>query len=306
MQPASAASERGRAGRAAALVAVALAVVLALALAACRGSGGGGGAVLSTGRDLSPSTTTAVGPDGPATTVPTRPGAGAGAGTTTTVRPDPPAPAGTASPPTTAARGPVAAGPVAPAAPGRYVYDTSGQVVTALGPSPLPPTSTLVVHPPSGGRQRAVRTIGEAGGPSATTEWVSDYRDDGIYLVSLTQTVSVLVLSATQGLTPVAPVLLVPTGAGPGDRREFDAASTAGTAHVVVEVLRRETVTVGAGAVDTLVVRVLATLPEAGATADLTVWLAPAHGLYVREQSVLAAEAGRVEYQATLRSLTPA
>lgn len=236
-------------------------------------------------------TTTTAG--NPPTTTLTVPEATAPPATATTV------PVGPATPPATAAPQ-----PVEPATPGRYEYATAGELVTPLGSSPLPESSSLVVEPATGTRQRTTRVVGEGGGATFTTETVFDYRAGGIHLVTLTQTVSALVFTETETLVPPAPVLLVPTGAVAGYRNELDVpVLSGGTARLSVEVLRREPVNVGNRAVDAVVVRVATTLPDA--TADLTVWLAPEHGIYVRDQSVLTAGVARITTESTLRSLTP-
>ena len=285
-------------GRAAAVLATAC-----LTLAAC---GGGGDEV----RRLQPAPTTATAaPEGSTTTVAP---AAAGEATTTTPRRAAAAPTTTpaARPPAAAAATPGAATGPPPA--GTYRYDTSGSSTFGLGPIPYPAVTTLMVDSATGTRQRSVRDLRDPSGTGALSETVLDYRADGVYLISLRLTTRVAGTTDVRELRPGAPVLFLPTTARPGSHAEFDIAANGGApAHVVVDVLREETVTVGGQAVAALVIRAATTLPPGpvSGSQELTVSFDRGSRLIVKERQVTDAVAGLLslhsEYDATLQRLTP-
>jgi hypothetical protein len=168
--------------------------------------------------------------------------------------------------------------------------------------SAYPAVTTLVVDPPAGNRQHAVRDLRDAARSGSVFDSVFEYRADGMYLVSLSATVSLSLFSDTQALAAPAPVLLLPTGAGPGFHKDLDLPTQSGnTAHLTFDVVRQEK----AKGADTRVLHILATLPGPyNARLDLTVWLAPT-SLWVHEHVVADATAAgiafRTEYDATLR-----
>ena len=255
--------------------------------------------------------TTSIAPPaapGPETTTTAGPSA-----TTTTRR-------ATGSTSTTAAA--AAARPSAPAAPGApatgpppagiYRYDTAGSSTLGLGPIPFPAVTTLMVDSATGTRQRSVRDLRDPAGTGALGESVFDYRPDGVHLVSLRLTTRVAGTSDVRELRPPAPVLFLPTSAGPGAHTELDIPANAGApAHVVVDVLREERVTVGGQAVTALVIRVATTLPPGPVSGrqELTVWFDRGSRLIVKERQVTDATAGLLtfhsEYDATLQRLAP-
>lgn len=271
---------------------------VALLTAGC-GSASGGDAALSEGAPPASTTTgsgTTVAPA--ATTTTTRPGA----------RPTTTAPARAA---TTVAPGPAgrrpAATPLAPPPPGTYRYDTTGQSTFGAAVIPFPAVTTLVVEPAAGTRQRAVRDLRDAG-TGLVLEYVLDYRSDGVYLVSLGASITALLFTQREELRPSSPVLLLPTGAAAGTRRELDLPSAAGgTADLVLEVQGPATITAGGGRVDSTAFRLTATLAgQLENRIELTVWMANATRVWAQER--LAAEAKapsgevafRSEYRATL------
>ncbi|MFN2607446.1 MAG: hypothetical protein ABR511_06055, partial [Acidimicrobiales bacterium] len=113
-------------------------------------------------------------------------------------------------------------------------------------------------------------------------------------------------------LRPASPEPLVAAGAGPGTHLAYDLAGGSGAAHLVIDVLRTERVTVGGQGVDTLVMHVVASLPSGGdttASLDMTAWFAPSARIWVKEHGALdAAAAGGLlkvhsGYDATLQRL---
>ena len=260
---------------------------------------------------VGPSTTSTVDPAAGSTTTvgpgPTTTGRGA---TTTTTR----APALT-GPPTTAP-GPVA---LAPPAPGRYRYATSG-VTTITGapvaPIPFPPATTNTIDPPAGTRQHSLRDLTDPAGNGSKIDYTFDYRPDGMYLERLTFTTTVSGMSDVRDLVPPAPLLFLATGAAPGASRTLAIPlGTGGSANVVVTVTGTERVTVGGQGVDTLVVRSAATLPpgQVTGTQTLTLNLDKTTRLWVRERGVGDGTAVfppfniqiHSEYVANIQALTP-
>jgi hypothetical protein len=168
-----------------------------------------------------------------------------------------------------------------------------------------------VVEPPSGDRQRATRDLRDAAGNGPVIESTFEYRSDGVYLVVLKLTTTVLVFTDVQELRPPTPLLLLPTGATPGTHRELDVPGPAATARLELDVLRQEQVSIGGRTVETLVTKLTATLPgpQYRARLELTVWLAPTVGLWVKESSVAEATSPdgqvlfRSDYTATLQQL---
>ena len=205
--------------------------------------------------------------------------------------------------------------PVPPPAPGTYRYDTTGQAsyrVLGGAPSPYPAVTTLVVDAPTGTRQRAVRDLKDTSGKGLVVETRLDYRADGLYLESLQLAVSVLLFSDTFEFRPSVPALVLPTGAGPGSSRELTVPGRMAPAVLTVEVLAEEDVRVGGRDLAATVVRLTAaTTGEFRARMELTIWLAPSSGLWLKERSASEATSPdgaplyQSRYEATLRSLTP-
>lgn len=277
-------------------------------LGACGPGDGRGQASLSGPAPVSPAPVPSLPAEAPAEPGPTTTGPGA----VMTTRPVPttrPAPAATTTTTTTA----VTARPVAPAAAGTYLYDTAGQATVGALVTPFPSVTSLVVDQPAGARQRSTRDLRDPAGAGPVFETVLEYRPDGAHLVSLRLTATVLLLTQTVELRPSSPELLVPTGAAPGDRREIDVSvAGGGTARLVVEVVGEEVVTVGGQAVAATVVRLSGSVPgQLDARLDLTVWLDPTRGLWVKERAVAEASSGdgglryTSQYEATLQRLTP-
>ncbi|MGH9222577.1 MAG: hypothetical protein ACRD2W_01970 [Acidimicrobiales bacterium] len=199
-----------------------------------------------------------------------------------------------------------------PATPGTYRYDTTGSSRVGALVSTFPAVTTLVVDPPAGSTQHSTRNLRDAAGGGPLFESTFDYRSDGVYLVSLKLTATVLVVTQAAELRPPSPVLFLPKDAAPGYHREMDIPTSTGqgTAHLVLDVRRAERVTVGGQGVDTLVVQLVTALGgQIGGQVDITVWLAPANRLWVKERFVANAATPdgalqyHSEYDATLQSL---
>ena len=200
-----------------------------------------------------------------------------------------------------------------PAVAGTYRYNTSGSSRIGTLVTPFPAVTTLVIDPATGSTQHSTRNLKDTGGNGPVFEATFDYRSDGVYLVSLKLTATVLLVSQAAELRPAAPVLFLPKDPAPGLHRELVIpTSTGAPAHLVLDVVRAERVTIGGQGVDTLVVRAVTALAgQIGGQVDLTVWLAPAHRLWVKERFVADAATPdgalqyHSEYNATLQRLTP-
>jgi hypothetical protein len=172
----------------------------------------------------------------------------------------------------------------------------------------FPAVTTLTVDPPGGTRQHATRDLRDANRNGPVFEPTFEYQPDGVYLVSLKVTATVLLFTATEEIRAPSPILLLPTGAGPGAHKDFDLPVSTGTAHLTVDALRQERITVGGQSVDSLVVR-LAAVGALGGRLELTVWLPPSTGLWVKERFVADATSPdgttqyHADYDATLQAL---
>lgn len=273
----------------------------AVGLTACGGGDGGDDGPASLARPgttepptfAAPATTTTAVPAVVEITPP--PGNGAASASPTTTP---------ASPATTASPRVAAAPPLTPAPPGTYRYATTGVTQFNVSTTAFPPITTLVVDPPTGTRQHAARDLRDAARNGPVFESVLDYRPDGVYLVELKVSTTVVLVTDVQQVRPPSPVLFLPTGADPGYRNRFEHEGIA----VAIEVVGTEPVTIGSRRHDTTVVRVTAdALGEGNARMELTVWLDPSTRLWVTERS--SASAGspdgggftfRSEYDATL------
>lgn len=162
------------------------------------------------------------------------------------------------------------------------------------------------MEPAIGDRQRSVRTMGDGGGFTLRTELVLELRADGVYLVSLAQTASALVISEGEELLPPSPALLVATDDGPGRRRRLEMPTTTGTAVLVVTVEGPGQVGVGGAAVDVTVVRIEATLQGANSgTIDQVLSIDRRRGLIVAESATVRVGPARIDYSVQLNSLSP-
>lgn len=280
-----------------------------LALAACGGGGNDQGSQEGTSTTAQASTTTTADGQGDGD------GASAGPGASTT------AASGT---PTTAPGGasggssapPSAPGAAQPTKAGTYTYDTDGETTQTGGlggTEQLPERTTLKVDPPQGNRQTSVRDMRDEDGEGGTTTTVLQYRDDGVYLESLKTRNRVSGITVTYEFRPDPPQLLAPTGAGVGHHTEFSMTSTNGglTAHVTIDVLAQETLTIGGAATETFKVRTHTVL-EGDVEGEIRSHdnIDATRYLTVREDSVSDVETAfgnfHTEQISVLRSLNPA
>ncbi len=246
--------------------------------------------------------------EAPATTTSVAPARISSGLPTTTARPS-----GGGAPPTTAAS-PAPAAALAPVAPGSYRYATSGRSTLGGTSTPFPAVTALAVDAPAGTRQRAVRDLRDPSGAGPVLEYVLDYRPDGIHLVSMVASTTVLLFTQSEGLAPEAPVLLLPTGAPAGAHVEADVPTTSGgTARLTIDVVGKAPITVAGERIDTVQVRLVAVVTGMlRGRIDLTVWLHPGTRVWAQER--LVAEAAtpdgafsfRSDYSATVERLTPA
>jgi len=273
------------------------ALVLVPALTACSGSSKTKTASVNT----TAGPTTTVTTTAPSTTATTVVAGAAGKATPTTKKPTGATttrPAGTSSAPA-----------YPPPAAGLYRYDTAGTTTAPLTNLKYPAVTTLAVDAQSGTRQHSARNLRDGSGNGPLFDFTLDYRPQGIYVEGIKLTVGFSGVTNTQDLRPPTPQPLLPAGARPGTHLEYDVSSGTSTAHVVIDVLRTERVTIGGQGVDTLVMHVVARLPAGDATGivDLTAWFAPSARLWVKEKFVLDASAGgftlHSDYAATLQRL---
>lgn len=215
---------------------------------------------------------------------------------------------------TTTVKAAPAAAVIAPPASGRYSYTTTGSSTLNATVTPFPSVTTLTVDPATGTTQHSIRNLKDANAMGSSTDYVLDYRADGVYLVRATVNITSGALTNDFALNPAAPVMFIPTGATIGTHLEVDLPVTgAGTARLVIDVLREEAVTVGGRSVNAVVVRGVVTLPpgSVSGTQDLTLWFDRESRLVVKESSRTDASAlgglarFNSNYEATIQSLTP-
>jgi hypothetical protein len=279
---------------------------LLLLLAACGNAGGTADVVRDSASQAvaEPTTTTTIPPPVTSTTTTTVAGR-----TTTTARARTTTTARAAATPTTVVPGAAA---LTPAAPGTYYYDTTGRSTFAGSTTPFPEVTTLVVDPPSGTRQRLFRNLRDAAGNGLASEFVLDYRPEGVFLVSLRLTVVFSGITENRDLRPSSPVLILATGARPGAHAQADLGGAI-AAKLVIDVVGEERVTVAGRPVDTLVVRTTITLvpSDIAGRQALTLNIDRGTRLWVRERSVTDASAAgglftlHSEYSTTIQSLGP-
>jgi hypothetical protein len=182
---------------------------------------------------------------------------------------------------------PPGATPGKPAAPGTYKYNTDGTSSFGATTSTPPPVTTLVIDPPAGTRQHTTRDARDSSGNGSLTETTLDYQPSGVLLVELKITTKAFGFTDVQHFVANPPAIVVPTGAKPGDHIELDASGTGTNVHVVIDFQRRETMTIGGQAVDTLVAHQTATLSgKITGTQTTDSWAALKYSLIVRDHSV--------------------
>ncbi|MFN2607220.1 MAG: hypothetical protein ABR511_04905, partial [Acidimicrobiales bacterium] len=108
-----------------------------------------------------------------------------------------------------------------------------------------PAVTTLTVDRASGTTQHWVRNLRDPSGNGPQFDLFLDFRPSGIYLSDLRLTAGFSGVTTTEDLRPASPEPLVAAGAGPGTHLAYDLAGGSGAAHLVIDVLRTERVTVG-------------------------------------------------------------
>ena len=199
-----------------------------------------------------------------------------------------------------------------PAAAGTYTYDTDGQRRLSGGQSrQFPPETTLEVRDPQGERQYSIRDLRDSEGNGTVTETELVYTSDGVRLAYLKITSHFgSGLTDVREFRPDPPVMLAPTGAGPGDVIRFTLKGSGTTVRNVVRVGRAENVQVGGETVRTFLVTINSKFSGAlqGEQKAIT-WVDPNNLLSVREHVTTHVRNGPVEvdseYEAKLQSLDP-
>ncbi|HEX2058823.1 MAG TPA: hypothetical protein VHI71_10705 [Actinomycetota bacterium] len=198
---------------------------------------------------------------------------------------------------------------IAPVPEGDHAYATQGQRTINGNTSDLPNTTTLSAGAPSGEVQRQARDLRDSDGNGVLTETDLHYRGDGVFLSY------VKVTSRFQGgLTDVRefrlprPVLIAPSGGGPGFAQSFTMQGSGTTAKVAIEAHRWENVAVGGRQVRTLLVQT--NIRFSGALEGYqrsTSWVWPKHLLPLKEQVQMDVRNGPIRlqssYQAQLKQL---
>ena len=142
------------------------------------------------------------------------------------------------------------------------------------------------------------------------TETIVRSEADGIHLTYLKTTTSLgSGFTDERTFQPNPPPLILRTGAPNGDHLEFTIQDRV-TARTAVDVLRRETITIGGTALQAIVIRIHTEFSgDVNGTDDATNWIRPADGLLLKEMDDSSAQSSlvRVEahYTATLEKLTP-
>lgn len=282
-----------------------LAAVAAMILAACGGGGGKKTAAKGTTTSVEETTTTVA---SSSTTA-----AGAGGATATTKPGQKPASTGGAkvngqSP--SSYTPPPGATPAKPAAPGTYHYDTSGSSKFGTQTSSPPPVTNLVVDAPAGTRQHSSLDARDSTGNGSITETTLDFQPQGVFLVELHIKTKAGIASDDTDLVANPPAMIAPTGVKPGQSVEFDISGSGVTAHVKIDFVRTEKLTIGGQSVDTLVAHQTATLSgKISGTQNSDIWTSPQNSLQVKDHTVADLTAYGVQAHSdttsTLQKLTP-
>lgn len=204
--------------------------------------------------------------------------------------------------------------PFVPRPAGVYSYATSGQtqltgaIKRTYG---MPPTTTLTVDPGSGGAQRSVRDFRDEDGNGRVTEMRIRSAANGFYLEYLRNTTKIAGVTDVRTFQPNPPPLILRAGAPNGDHLTFTIEGSGVTAMSEVDVLRRETITIGGKSLQAIVIRIHTTFSgDVEGEETATNWLRPSDGLLLRDQSNATVDAGfttvKTNYLATLKNLTPA
>jgi hypothetical protein len=303
-------------------VPAAVLLVVALALSACAS-------------DPSATVEGLPGSDGAATAAPTESESAAGAEQEASdsasegeVAGDAPAPAPSpassgASPETSPTPAPAVApasasgGPLSPIPAGTYSYDTDGETQLGVNPAePMPKRTTLEASVAgSSDRQDLARDLRHPDGRGSRNTLHLQYGVEGVVLHGATTSTTVEVFGnqITNGgpLVAMPPTVIAPVGAAPGDVAKVRLEGDGVIADVRIELLRRETLTIGGEDVEVLVAQVDYTFSgEIEGKSTVTWWVRPDDLLTVREESALDVTSQGSRYQEShtsqLRSLRAA
>jgi len=203
-----------------------------------------------------------------------------------------------------------AAGPPKPPAAGTYTYDTTGTVSFGGAPGSFPARTTLVVDPPQGVSQHSTRDERDSSGNGSVGDTTLEFRPAGVFIDELKTTTRAFGVSDVTDLTANPPALVLATGAKPGDHLVFDMSGSGVNAHVTIDVVRTETVSIGGQSVDTLVVHQAAALSgKADGSTVADNWVSPQYDMIVKEHTVsdFTAYGSRAhsDETSTLERLTP-
>jgi hypothetical protein len=196
---------------------------------------------------------------------------------------------------------------------GTYTFETSGQ--TQLSGAikrtyQMPPRTTLAVGAASGGVQRSVRDMRDGNGNGRVTETRVRSSSDGLHLVYLKNTTRFAGITDVREFTPNPPPLILRTGAPNGDRLTFTMEGSDVEVTTTVEVLRRESISIGGTSLTAVVIRIVSRFSGSVSGTDTAInWIRPSDGLLLREEDHADLQAGftrvRTDYKAKLERLTP-
>jgi len=175
----------------------------------------------------------------------------------------------------------------------------------------MPSETTLTADPQSGAHQRSVRDLRDAQGNGSVTETWLEFRDGDVYLDRVRSTTTYGPVTDVRDFRPSRPELVGKAGAGPGFHTEFTMTSSGSSAHVSIDVVREERVTVGGRSVDTLLVRTDTTFSgDLSGESTSDTWYTLDRLLPVKERVVIDAQTSsgsfHSEYRAELKQLAPA
>ena len=197
---------------------------------------------------------------------------------------------------------------------GTYSFATSGQTKISGAVDRtynLPPRTTLAVRAASGSVQRAVRDMRDRNGNGSMTETRVRAASDGLHLEYLKNTSKFAGVTDVREFTPNPAPLILRTGAPNGDRLSFTLEGSDVRVATTVDVLRRESISIGGRSIQAIVIRIVSQFSgDVNGTSDATNWLRPTDGLLLREVSRSDVRAGftrvQTNYTAKLETLTPA
>lgn len=196
--------------------------------------------------------------------------------------------------------------------PGTYSYDTEGSTSTNFtGERELPPTTTLEVRPPQGGRQVSLRDLRDEEGQGSVTESEFVFDAEGVSLARLKVTTVV-----GDGFTDEREWVLEPPqrvatwDAAPGDELTFTMDDGDTRADVTITILREEDITIGDETVPAVVARTRTVLSgDVEGEQQTLSWIRRDDFLTLREEYSSDVRSGPIraqgEYEAQLVSTTP-